>query len=150
MTTYQGTGGKSEVEFEPKFGRITVSETVTISKNGRYADLSERDLRELALEILSQTHEVTYTIDGDKEIHLKRKVPPRPLPRVGEFYRVRSVPTMTPGFRDNPIVKIEVAPPVRGSGFFVRTAEGTGSRWYTMDNLEGPLDVQEKTVWEVK
>ena len=144
-TVYHSTKYDTKLEHDPERGMISV----TKAGSGHYVFLSEHDLRELAFEILEAQFKVTYVINGDQEIHLTKKVPPRPLPRVGEFYRVISAPGMAPGFQHNPIARVESVSP-QGFGFFLRLADGKGSRWHAMGQLEGPLDVREVVSWVVK
>lgn len=133
----------SSVE-EPGQVRLAVENLDTTQIIG--TTLSQRDVRELAFELLQEQFDVNYEPDGDaRKITLTKKVPPV---EVGQYYLVTSQPGMAPEWQNNPLAKVTKSD---GRMFLLETEAGhTGTWTYSQVEagvLTGPLKVESR--WTV-
>ena len=123
----------------------TSNELAVTGKNGggRYVTLSDRNKRELALELLAQQFDIVYLgTSTDGQIKL---APKRVKTEYGQFYRVRSTVDMMSPLQGNPLVRVTE---VDEHGYFrVQTESGESYGWQGhRPNLVGPIKVEVTTV----
>jgi hypothetical protein len=145
MTVYESTqnGTKLETGLD-RDGHMSI---VNGKGSGFYVNLSEQDRRELALELLAESHDLRFYPgpNGTRRIDAVLKEKPLPEPKVGEFYRLPGEPDMADPWRNSPVVRVKY---VHGLSYVtLETVDGKVTGWSNIRALGEPLKVTEHAIW---